>query len=262
MTSFSASRHTATTIFCSPEISKIARPIQKGTARLSGPLMHNRDYKEFGEGYLTEIFTDATIDFLESHQEEPFFVTLSYNSVHHLIHQVPKRYLDKHGVREIPNYDPETMGGYEDWFKRYITLGEINAEEFRRYYLANLNCLDDNIGSPSGHVGSAIACRQHHRDPVFRQRRRTEPPVPATCRLPGASLRSGRAGIRVPFILARPNESAPGTICDRTISTLDILPTCLQKAGIELPEGLDGQPIPKRCHKNRRPARPLLALGR
>ena len=90
----------------------------KGHSAVVGPLMHNKGVKEFKDGYLTDIFTDATIDFLKRHKEKPFFVTLSYNSVHHLIHQVPKRYLDKYGVREIANYDPETMGKYGDWFKK------------------------------------------------------------------------------------------------------------------------------------------------
>ena len=219
-------------------------PDPKGHSAVVGPLMHNRDYKEFGEGYLTEIFTDATIDFLESHQEEPFFVTLSYNSVHHLIHQVPKRYLDKHGVREIPNYDPETMGSYEDWFKRYVTLGEINADEFRRYYLANLNCLDDNIGRLLDTLDQ-LSLADNTIVIMFSDNGGA--PNTGACNLPlaGSKFTLWEGGIRVPFILARPNESASGTICDRTISTLDILPTCLQAAGIELPEGLDGQAIPK-----------------
>ena len=219
-------------------------PDPKGHSAVVGPLMHNRDYKEFGEGYLTEIFTDATIDFLESHQEEPFFVTLSYNSVHHLIHQVPKRYLDKHGVREIPNYDPETMGGYEDWFKRYVTLGEINADEFRRYYLANLNCLDDNIGRLLDTLDQ-LSLADNTIVIMFSDNGGA--PNTGACNLPlaGSKFTLWEGGIRVPFILARPNESASGTICDRTISTLDILPTCLQAAGINQPEGLDGQPIPK-----------------
>ncbi len=219
-------------------------PDPKGHSAVVGPLMHNRDYKEFGEGYLTEIFTDATIDFLEGHQEEPFFVTLSYNSVHHLIHQVPRRYLDKHGVREIPNYDPETMGGYEDWFKRYVTLGEINADEFRRYYLANLNCLDDNIGRLLDTLDQ-LALADNTIVIMFSDNGGA--PNTGACNLPlaGSKFTLWEGGIRVPFILARPNESASGTICDRTLSTLDILPTCLQAAGIELPEGLDGQAIPK-----------------
>ena len=219
-------------------------PDPKGHSAVVGPLMHNRDYKEFGEGYLTEIFTDATIDFLEGHQEDPFFVTLSYNSVHHLIHQVPRRYLDKHGVREIPNYDPETMGGYEDWFKRYVTLGEINADEFRRYYLANLNCLDDNIGRLLDTLDQ-LSLADNTIVIMFSDNGGA--PNTGACNLPlaGSKFTLWEGGIRVPFILARPNESASGTICDRTISTLDILPTCLQAAGINLPEGLDGQAVPK-----------------
>ena len=89
-----------------------------------GPLMHNRGTKEYKDGYLTEIFTDAAIDYVERHQEKPFFLTLSYNAVHHLVHQSPKRYLDKYGVKEIPNYDPDKDGKYGTWFKKHITLGK------------------------------------------------------------------------------------------------------------------------------------------
>ena len=81
-------------------------PDPKGASAHLGPLMHNDSYKSIDEGYTTEVFADAMIDFIERHRDEPFFAVLSYNSVHHLIHQVPKRYLDKYGVTEIPNYDP------------------------------------------------------------------------------------------------------------------------------------------------------------
>jgi arylsulfatase A-like enzyme len=219
-------------------------PDPRGHSAVVGPLMHNRGYKEFGEGYLTEIFTDATIDFLKRHREDPFFVTLSYNSVHHLIHQVPKRYLDKHGVREIPNYDPETMGRYEDWFKKYIILGEINAEDMRKYYLANLNCLDDNIGRVLDTLDQ-LSLADNTIVIMFSDT--GGPPTTGACNLPlaGSKFTLWEGGIRVPFILARPDGLKPGTVCDRTISTLDILPTCLQAAGIEMTKGLDGQAVPK-----------------
>jgi hypothetical protein len=48
--------------------------------------MHNRGVKEFKDGYLTEIFTDATIDFLKRHRKESFFVTLSYTPLAAGIH--------------------------------------------------------------------------------------------------------------------------------------------------------------------------------
>ena len=52
-------------------------------------------------------------------------------------------------------------------------------------------------------------------------------------------------GIRVPFILSRPSDPHAGETWNHPISTLDVLPTCLEAAGIKLPETLDGRPIPK-----------------
>lgn len=219
-------------------------PDPMGHSATVGPLMHNRGTKSFGDGYLTEIFTDATIDFLERHPHAPFFVTLSYNSVHHLIHQSPKRYLDKFGVKEIPNYNPETMGNYASWFKQYTTLGEISDDEMRKYYLANLNCLDDNIGR----LLDALEERSLVDNTIvifFSDN--GGPPTTGARNLPlaGSKFTLWEGGIRVPFILSRPSDPHAGETWNLPISTLDVLPTCLDAAGIELPETLNGQPIPK-----------------
>jgi hypothetical protein len=58
----------------------------------------------------TELFTDRAIDYLtgRSTQEQPFFLYLSHASVHALIHQAPKSYLDAEGVPELPLYNPAT----------------------------------------------------------------------------------------------------------------------------------------------------------
>ena len=219
-------------------------PDPRGHSAVVGPLMHNKDAKEFKNGYLTEIFSDAMIDFLKHHQDKPFFVTLSYNSVHHLIHQVPKRYLDKQGVKEIPNYDPETMGKYEDWFKRYITLGEITADKMRKYYLANLNCLEDNIGRILDALDN-LSLTDNTIVIFFSDNGGS--PTSGACNLPlaGSKFTLWEGGIRIPFILCRPGASHAGETWYQPISTLDVLPTCLKAAGIDLPEGLDGWPIPQ-----------------
>ncbi len=227
----------------SEEIEK-RTPDPKGHSAVVGPLQHNRGRKEFKEGYLTEIFTDATIDFLKRKREKPFFVTLSYNSVHHLIHQSPKRYLDKFGVKEIPNYDPKTDGNYADWFKQFITLDHITADEMRRYYLANLSCLDDNIGRVLDALDELKLA--DNTLVIFFSDNGGAPTNGAWNRpLAGAKFSLWEGGIRVPFILARPNDPHAGETWTQTISTLDILPTCLRAAGIQLPNNIDGQPIEK-----------------
>jgi arylsulfatase A-like enzyme len=206
--------------------------------------MHNRGVKEFKDGYLTDIFTDAAIDFVNRNRDEPFFLTLSYSSVHHLIHQVPKRYLDKYGVKEIPNYDPKKDGKYADWFKKYITLGNINADEMRKYYLANLNCLDDNIGRVLDALDEFELA--DNTVVIFFSDNGGAPTTGArNLPLAGSKFTLWEGGIRVPFILSRPGDPHAGGTWNRPISTLDILPTCLDVAGIEIPEGIDGRPIPK-----------------
>ncbi len=129
-------------------------PYPNGTSAHLGPLMYNHGEKSFEKGYLTEIFTDAAIDFFKQKRGQSFFLTLAYNSVHHIIHEVPKRYLDKYHVKHIHNYDPDSMetfgdqkpGSYSAYYEKYTRLGAIGDEDMRKYYLANLNCLDDNIG--------------------------------------------------------------------------------------------------------------------
>jgi len=219
-------------------------PDPRGHSAAVGPLMHNRGRKEFKEGYLTEIFTDAAIEFLGRNQDNPFYLTLSYNSVHHLVHQVPKRYLDKFGVREIPNYDPETDGSYQTWFKRFITLDEISDEDMRKYYLANLNCLDDNIGRVLDALED-LSLLENTLVVFFSDN--GGPPSNGAWNLPlaGSKFTLWEGGIRVPFILSRPGDPCAGEIWDKPISALDVLPTCLDAVGIAVPEGLDGQVIPK-----------------
>jgi arylsulfatase A-like enzyme len=219
-------------------------PDPKGHSAVVGPLMHNKGVKEFKEGYLTEIFTDHAIKFLDRHREKPFYLTLSYNAVHHLIHQSPKRYLDKHGVKEIPNYDPEKDGNYAKWFKRFIRLGKITDEEMRRYYLANLNCLDDNIGRV---LDALDEFELTDNTVVVFFSDNGGPPTNGARNLPlaGSKFTLWEGGIRVPFVLARPGDAHAGETWDQPISTLDIVPTCLKAAGLEIPDELDGQPIAK-----------------
>jgi arylsulfatase A-like enzyme len=211
--------------------------------------MYNEGYKSFDEGYTTEIFSDAAIDFFSEHQEDPFFVTLSYNSVHHLIHQVPKTYLDKFGVKEIPGYDPGTMGNYKEWFKRYIALGEIGDDEMRKYYLANLNCLDDNIGRVLDALED-LSLADNTLVIFFSDN--GGPPTTGAWNLPlaGSKFTLWEGGIRVPFIVSLPGAPEAGVVSERPVSTLDILPTCLQAAGVELPEGLDGMVITEAFDRN------------
>ncbi|MFC1499359.1 sulfatase, partial [Verrucomicrobiota bacterium] len=108
-------------------------PDPDGTSAHLGPLLHNNTKKSYESGYITDILTDAAVDYIKLNSEKPFFLNVAYNSVHHLIHEVPEKYLKKFGVKPIPKYNPDTMGKYRDYYLKYCTLGAINDQDMRKY---------------------------------------------------------------------------------------------------------------------------------
>jgi arylsulfatase A-like enzyme len=224
-------------------------PDPNGTSAHLGPLMENNGYKSYNSGYLTHIFTDEAIQYLNMEKDKPFFLTLAYNSVHHIIHEVPKEYLDKFNVKPIHNYDPDSMetfgnrkpGTYSAYYEKYTRLGAIQDEDMRKYYLANLNCLDDNIGR----VLDALKDDGLEKNTliIFISDNGGSPISGAV----NAPLSAGKyslweGGIRVPMAICWPGKVDPGKVQNRYVSAADILPTIAEAAGVQLTDStIDGQ---------------------
>ena len=216
-------------------------PDPYGTSALLGPLMHNMGEKSYDQGYLTDIFTDEAIDFIKRKKDTPFFLTLAYNSVHHLIHQVPQKYLDKFDVKPIANYDPDSLvafdkretGSYAAYYDKYSRLGAIQDEDLRKYYLANLNCLDDNIGRVLDVLKSENL--DDNTIIVYVSDNGGTPLNGAN----NAPLTAGKysiweVGIRVPMAIRWPGKIAGGRVEGNYVSALDIMPTLLEASGVQL----------------------------
>ncbi|MGM5469557.1 sulfatase-like hydrolase/transferase [Flavobacteriaceae bacterium LMO-SS05] len=233
-------------------------PDPNGTSAALGPLMHNDGVKSYEKGYLTDILTDEAIQYIQKTKNKPFFLTLAYNSVHHLIHEVPQKYLDKYHVKPISNYDPDSLmtygkhepGSYAAYYDKYSRLGAIQDEDLRKYYLANLNCLDDNIGR----VLESIKNEGLEKETliIFLSDNGGTP-------LNGANnspLTAGKyslweGGIRVPMAISWPDKIAGGQIQTSYVSATDILPTIASATGIKLnDQTIDGidllQPVKDR----------------
>lgn len=219
-----------------------------GTSALLGPLMYNMGEKSYNKGYLTEIFTDATINYLKQEHKKPFFLMLSYNAVHHLIHEVPKKYLDKFGAKEIANYDPDSMlafenqepGSYSAYYDKYSRVGAIKSNELRAYYLANLNCLDDNIGR----VLDALEDNNLDENTliVFVSDNGGSPLNGSNnTPLTGGKYSLWEGGIRVPLALVWPEHVEAGKVIHNYVSATDIMPTLINAAGAKVMDNtLDG----------------------
>ncbi len=212
-------------------------PDPRGNSAAMGRLLKNKGWASFKDGYTTNIFTDFAIDFLKRHKgsENPMYLTLSYNSVHHLVHEVPDKYLKKFGVKKIPNYVPAKGNRYGAYYRRYSSLGAITDKEMRGYYLANLNCLDDNIGRL---LDAMTKMGLDENTLVIFFADNGGSPLTGACNRPlrGSKYVMFEGGLRVPMMMRFPGKFKAGTKCDEVISTLDVLPTCLSVAGITPPK--------------------------
>ena len=233
-------------------------PDPNGTSAVLGPLMHNDTIKSYQEGYLTDILTDEAIQYIQKSKNKPFFLTLSYNSVHHLIHEVPQYYLDKFQVDPIGNYSPDSLlaygnhepGSYLAYYDKYSRLGAIQDTDLRKYYLANLNCLDDNIGR----ILESIKKEGIEKETliIFLSDNGGTPLNGANNRpLTAGKYSLWEGGIRVPMALSWPGVITAGHLETSYVSALDILPTILSAAGIITNDpGIDGislfQPVQDR----------------
>lgn len=206
-----------------------------------GPLQYNSGYADLNEGYTTELFTDSAIVFMERHKKEPFLLVLSYNAVHDIVQQVPEKYLEKFKLKPIPNYQYGTEP-YKVYYKRYSQVGEVSFDEMRRYYLANLACLDDQIGrlldamDQKGLHGNSLV--------IFMGDNGGSPQSGSVnYPLSGYKYLTMEGGIRVPLVIQWPEGFPSGKVCSHRISAYDILPTTLDAAGIQKPDHLDGESV-------------------
>lgn len=206
-------------------------PDPHGHSAALGPLFENRGRRSFESGYITDHFTDRAIQFLERHRSRPFFLNLAYNSVHTLVHEVPEKYLERFGVKPIPRYDPRTMGKYVDYYDKYAVLGAISDEEMRKYYLANLACLDDNIGRLLNAL-DRLKLTESTLVVFFADNGGTPHGGGGNRPLRGSKSTTFEGGVRVPFMMRWPGRLPAGKTYPYRVSTLDLLPSLLEAAKI------------------------------
>ncbi|MCX6854729.1 MAG: sulfatase-like hydrolase/transferase, partial [Verrucomicrobia bacterium] len=164
--------------------------------------------------HTTETFGNEACAFIERHKAEPWFVYLPFNAVHTPMEST-KAYLDR-------------MTGITD--------------EKRHTFTAMLTALDDA-------VGKVLAKLREHRleeNTVIFFLSDNGGPTSTTSSmnkpLRGYKMQTWEGGIRVPFLAQWKGRFPAGKVDDRPIIQLDLLPTALAAAGVEVkPEWqLDG----------------------
>ena len=163
------------------------------------------------DGYTTDVFTDAAVEFIEEKASDPFFLYVAYNSM-------------------LPPYAPPGQEDKKDSF-------DLWKNGTRADYVASVEHLDKSVGRIL--------------DTLEQQNLTDETVVVLTYDHGGAELAtSGKffhgfgtlweGGIRVPMILNWPANVEKGIVCSEATILMDVAPTVLTAAGVKPDQPMDG----------------------
>jgi arylsulfatase A-like enzyme len=170
------------------------------------------------DGFLTDIFTDEAISFMDRHQQQPWMLYLAYNAVHTPLEISPT--ISARLPTDVT--DPDRKG-----------------------YLALLLGLDDAIGRVTDYLRKSGADKNTLIFFVSDNGGSGHKPYLAYNTGVNTPLRGDKGqtlegGIRVPFIVSWEGHLPAGQIYQHPVSTLDFLPTACAVADVKPASELEG----------------------
>ena len=181
-------------------------------------MIYRGDQLQKLDGFLTDIFTDEAIGFMDRNQSKPWMLYLAYNAVHTPLEISPKV------AARIP--------------------ADV-TDPSRRGYLALLLGLDDSIGRLTARLRETGSDKNTliffvsdnggaGRKPYLAYNTGVNTP------LRGDKGQTLEGGIRVPFFVSWPGTLPAGVTYDQPVSTLDFFPTASAVAGAKPSASIEG----------------------
>jgi len=160
------------------------------------------------KGYITDVFTDAALRFIEKNRNRPFFCYVPYNAPHSPF-QVPDEYFDKYKAR---GFDDRTACVYGMCENIDDNLGRILSR------LDQLNLSGDTIVLFLTDNGPNTD--RYNGD------------------MKGRKGSTHEGGIRVPLFVRWPGHIDPGTGVSQIAAHIDLFATIIELCGVPMPKTL------------------------
>ena len=193
---------------------------------------NNPELSDGPEGeYLTDRLGDESLKFIEANRDNPFFLYLSFYTVHTPI-QPKEDYKNRYGekLKTMPEHTGE----------RFIPEGDISTARQAQdnpAYAGMVQSMDENVGrvldklEELGIADNTIV--------IFMSDNGGLSTVPWEGPTSNVPLRAGKGwlyegGIRTPMIIRWPGIVKPGSLCSEPVTSVDFYPTMLDMAGLPL----------------------------
>lgn len=221
----------------------------------------NENGKSFqAQGYMTDILTDYAVNYLQREHEQPYCLFLWHKAVHAPFKPAPRHVDDYAGATfDEPGNFRDDFSGKPAWLRRGYTYGvhagrwqqsegkpvpdRIELEQWDRpgrmdqyrEYFRTLNAVDDSLGKiletldETGQADNTVV--------IF-------------CSDNGFFMGEHRFGdkrlmweesIRIPLLVRYPKIIDPGSRPGQMVLNLDLAPTILDWAQIDVPKHMDGR---------------------
>jgi arylsulfatase A-like enzyme len=182
-----------------------------------------------------------TVDFMRTHQDEPFLAYLSFYSVHGPIQTSRDRW-EKYRQKAV------AAGTAESRFimDRYLPVRQVQDCPI---YAGMIEAMDDAVGmvldalDELGLAEDTIVCFTSDNGGVSSGDSYSSSMLP----LRGGKGRQWEGGIREPYHVRYPRTVQAGTSCEVPVSGIDYYPTLLELAGVPIPaeQDVDGSSLVK-----------------
>ncbi|WP_028862778.1 sulfatase family protein [Psychromonas aquimarina] len=183
-----------------------------GVALYNSPAVFQNGKNVPSPGYITHNLTDETIKFIEKSGDKPFFVNLAFSVPHIPLEQpAPAKYMDR------------------------FDTGNVEVDK----YYAHVNASDEGIGriidklKEMGEYENTLIFFLSDNGAVF------ESPMPMNGMDRAFKGTRYRGGVHVPFVAHWKGKLPEGQVNNTMISAMDILPTALAAADIDIPSEMD-----------------------
>ncbi|QDT43327.1 Arylsulfatase [Gimesia alba] len=175
-------------------------------------------------GYVTDLFTNAAIDFITEYKNKPFFCYIAYNAPHSPFLLDTSHFGQPEGDKLIEKYLAKGLPLREA--RIYAMVERIDQNLNRLLQSVKQLGLEDEtvviFTSDNGGVSRAFKAG-----------------------LKGGKASAYEGGTRVPFVVRWPGHFPAGKKTDAMVAQTDLFPTFCQLAGVPVPQGikLDGKSI-------------------
>ncbi|MBX7167102.1 MAG: arylsulfatase [Pirellulales bacterium] len=191
-------------------------------------LLHN-GIREARQGYCTDIFTNAALQFIEQGDPRPFFVYLAYNCPHDPL--------------EVPDEDLARFAQEDTSQARFAVPGWQSPEPYPREAMIRVYGMVERIDRNVGRVLDRLAALGQAENTIVWFLTDNGPAQPRfNAGLRGSKGTVYEGGIRVPSLVRWPARIAPHTVIADPVAHLDVAPTLAAACGAKQqgPRPVDG----------------------